>query len=218
MPIAGFEKLNAERKAAGEELYGNPRNTAAGSLKQLDPKIVAKRPLDVTLYAIAQKNDGAPLAIKSQAELLGFLKKLGFKTPERTWFCQSEDELIAAIHELDKIRKKFAYETDGAVIKLNSFDQQHRVGATAKAPRWAIAFKYAPEQAETKLRDITIQVGRTGALTPVAELEPVFFSRAAPSAAPRCITRITSTKKTSVSATPLSSKKRAKSFPPSSTR
>jgi len=173
LPIAGFEKMNTERKSAGEELYGNPRNTAAGSLKQLDPKIVAKRPLDVVIYGIAEI--GAQ-NITSQAGLLAWLKSSGFKTPERTWFCKSGDELIAAIAELDKVRKKFAYETDGAVIKLNSFDQQRRVGATAKAPRWAIAYKYAPEQAETRLNAITIQVGRTGALTPVAELEPVFLA------------------------------------------
>jgi DNA ligase (NAD+) len=189
LPRAGFEKLNAERKSAGEELFANPRNAAAGSLKQLDPKIVAKRPLDVILYGIgapasgtarlgllpeqAVPETGAP---QSQRELLDFLKSLGFKTPERTWFCRTEDDLIAAISELDEVRKKFAYETDGAVIKLNSFEQQRRVGATAKAPRWAIAYKYAPEQAETKLNAITIQVGRTGALTPVAELEPVFLA------------------------------------------
>jgi DNA ligase (NAD+) len=173
MPIAGFEKLNADRKAAGEELYGNPRNTAAGSLKQLDPKIVATRPLDVVIYGIAEI--GAQ-SVTSQSELLAWLKKLGFKTPEKIWHCHSAEELIAAIHELDKIRKKFPYETDGAVIKLNSFAQRERAGFTAKAPRWAIAYKYAPEQAETKLRAITIQVGRTGALTPVAELEPVFLA------------------------------------------
>jgi DNA ligase (NAD+) len=189
LPRAGFEKLNAERKSAGEELFANPRNAAAGSLKQLDPKIVAKRPLDVILYGIgapasgtarlgllpeqAVPETGAP---QSQRELLDFLKSLGFKTPERTWFCRTEDDLIAAISELDEVRKKFAYETDGAVIKLNSFEQQRRVGATAKAPRWAIAYKYAPEQAETKLNAVTIQVGRTGALTPVAELEPVFLA------------------------------------------
>jgi DNA ligase (NAD+) len=173
MPIAGFEKLNAERKAAGEELYGNPRNTAAGSLKQLDPKIVARRPLDVVIYGIAEI--GAQ-SMASQAELLAWLKKLGFKTPEKIWHCHSAEELISAIHELDKIRKKFPYETDGAVIKLNSFAQRERAGFTAKAPRWAIAYKYAPEQAETKLKAITIQVGRTGALTPVAELEPVFLA------------------------------------------
>jgi DNA ligase (NAD+) len=175
MPKAGFEKLNAERAAAGEELFGNPRNTAAGSLKQLDPKIVAQRPLDVVIYGIAEIGVQS-IAPQSQAKLLAWLKKSGFKTPERTWFCKSEDELIAAIAGLDQVRKKFAYETDGAVIKLNSFAQQRRVGATAKAPRWAIAYKYAPEQAETKLKGITIQVGRTGALTPVAELEPVFLA------------------------------------------
>ena len=187
LPLAGFEKLNAERKSAGEELFANPRNAAAGSLKQLDPKIVAKRPLDIILYgtgapSTASAKTGSQLAgpvlgaPQSQRELLNFLKSLGFKIPERTWFCKSEDELIAAIAELDTVRKKFAYETDGAVIKLNSFEQQRRVGATAKAPRWAIAYKYAPEQAETKLNAITIQVGRTGALTPVAELEPVFLA------------------------------------------
>jgi DNA ligase (NAD+) len=173
MPVAGFEKLNAERKAAGEELYGNPRNTAAGSLKQLDPKIVATRPLDVVIYGIAELGSKN---VASQSELLAWLKKLGFKTPGKIWHCHSAEELIAAIHELDKIRKKFPYETDGAVIKLNSFAQRERAGFTAKAPRWAIAYKYAPEQAETKLNSITIQVGRTGALTPVAELEPVFLA------------------------------------------
>lgn len=173
MPIAGFEKLNAERKAAGEELYGNPRNTAAGSLKQLDPKIVAKRPLDVVIYGLGKVEGAFP---QTHAELLDWLKSLGFKTPEKVWRCHSADGLISAIHELDKLRKKFAYETDGAVIKLNSFTQRERAGFTAKAPRWAIAYKYAPEQAETKLNGITIQVGRTGALTPVAELEPVFLA------------------------------------------
>ncbi|MGA3285154.1 MAG: NAD-dependent DNA ligase LigA, partial [Verrucomicrobiota bacterium] len=178
IPHAGFEKLNAERKSAGEEIFANPRNAAAGSLKQLDPKIVAKRPLDVVIYGIGQIQipNSELQTPNSQIELLYWLKSLGFKTPERTWFCHSEEELIPAIAELDKVRKNFPYETDGAVIKLNSFDQQSRVGATAKAPRWAIAYKYAPEQAETKLRAITIQVGRTGALTPVAELEPVFLA------------------------------------------
>ena len=189
LPLVGFEKLNAERKSAGEEMFANPRNAAAGSLKQLDPKIVAKRPLDILLYGIGTPASGTARwgllpehavpeagAPQSQVELLNFLKSLGFKTPERTWFCKSEDELLAAIAKLDTVRKNFAYETDGAVIKLNSFEQQRHVGATAKAPRWAIAYKYAPEQAETRLHKITIQVGRTGALTPVAELEPVFLA------------------------------------------
>jgi DNA ligase (NAD+) len=171
----GFEKLNAEQKAAGEETYANARNTAAGSLKQLDPKLVAKRPLDIVVYNLG-KVEGASAHPKTHTEVLNWLKSLGFKTPEKIWHCHSADELIFAINELDKIRKNFPYETDGAVIKLNSFAQRERAGFTAKAPRWAIAYKYAAEQAETKLNGITIQVGRTGALTPVAELEPVFLA------------------------------------------
>ncbi|HEU5397223.1 MAG TPA: NAD-dependent DNA ligase LigA [Verrucomicrobiae bacterium] len=172
---AGFQKLNAERQAAGEETFANPRNAAAGSLKQLDPRLVAKRPLDIVLYGIGQVSD-LPTNPRSQHELLLWLRSLGFKTPERTWRCHSADDLIAAINELDQVRKNFGYETDGAVVKLNSFTQRERAGFTSKAPRWSIAYKYAAEQAETRLKDITIQVGRTGALTPVAELEPVFLA------------------------------------------
>ncbi|HSU54740.1 MAG TPA: NAD-dependent DNA ligase LigA, partial [Candidatus Dormibacteraeota bacterium] len=171
----GFEKLNADRKAAGDETFANPRNAAAGSLKQLDPRIVAKRPLDIFLYGLGEL-DGCPNPPQSHQEMLDWLKALGFRTPEKTWHCASADELVAAIDELDQLRKNFEYETDGAVIKLNSFAQRERTGFTSKAPRWAIAYKYAAEQAETKLRAVTIQVGRTGALTPVAELEPVFLA------------------------------------------
>ena len=174
MTKAGFQKLNAERAAQGEELFANPRNAAAGSLKQLDPRIVASRPLDILLYGIGQIQGAPPPS--TQLDLLEWLRKLGLKTPERTWLCKSLEELINAIAELDKVRRDFPYETDGAVIKLNSIAQRERCGATAKAPRWAIAYKYAPEQAETLLKDITIQVGRTGALTPVAELEPVLLA------------------------------------------
>jgi DNA ligase (NAD+) len=170
----GFEKLNAERAGIGEETFANPRNAAAGSLKQLDPRIVAKRPLDIVLYGVGEIQGGDLPA--TQKEMLVRLKALGFKTPERTWLCSSLDELLAAIGELDEVRKSFNYETDGAVIKLNSFAQRARCGVTAKAPRWAMAYKYAAEQAETKLKAITIQVGRTGALTPVAELEPVLVA------------------------------------------
>ena len=174
MTKAGFLKLNAEMTAAGLETYANARNTAAGSLKQLDPRLVAKRPLDVVVYGLGKvEGEGYP---QTHTEVLEWLKLLGFKTPEKIWHCHSLDELIAAINELDKVRHNFPYETDGAVIKLNSFAQRERAGFTSKAPRWAIAYKYAPEQAQTKLRDITIQVGRTGALTPVAELEPVFLA------------------------------------------
>jgi DNA ligase (NAD+) len=171
----GFQKLNAERKAAGEEPFANPRNAAAGSLKQLDPRIVAKRPLDLILYGIGHV-EGAVQQFQTQVEMLDGLKSLGFKTPEKTWHCRSADELVAAIDKLDTLRRGFAYETDGAVVKLNSFAQREKVGFTSKAPRWAIAYKYAAEQAETKLKAVTVQVGRTGALTPVAELEPVFLA------------------------------------------
>ena len=175
MTKAGFQKLNAELAAAGEETFANARNTAAGSLKQLDHRMVAKRPLDIVFYGLG-KIEGINLYPQTHTEVLDWLKSLGFKTPEKIWHCRSVDELIAAINDLDKIRHDFPYETDGAVIKLNSFAQRERAGFTSKAPRWAIAYKYAAEQAQTKLRDITIQVGRTGALTPVAELEPVFLA------------------------------------------
>jgi len=172
---AGFDKINAERRAAGEEIFANPRNAAAGSLKQLDPRIVARRPLDILLYGLGRVEAG-PGVPTSQSEMLAWLGQLGFRTPERTWRCTSAEELMQAIAELDTLRRGFGYETDGAVIKLDSFAQRERAGFTSKAPRWAIAYKYAAEQAQTKLKAITVQVGRTGALTPVAELEPVFLS------------------------------------------
>jgi DNA ligase (NAD+) len=172
---AGFEKLNAQRKAAGEEVFANPRNAAAGTLKQLDPRIAAKRPLDIVVYGLGQV-EGASQQPQQHDQMLAWLKSLGFKTPDKTWHCRSAEELVAAIEELDQVRHKFAYETDGAVIKLNSFAQREKAGFTSKAPRWSIAYKYAAEQAETLLKGITVQVGRTGALTPVAELEPVFLA------------------------------------------
>ncbi len=178
-----FARINTERVAEGEEAFMNPRNAAAGSLKQLDPSLVARRRLDILLYGTGRLDVGeaantvaASGAPQTQAALLAWLKSLGFRTPERTWFCRSADELVAAIDELDKIRGAFAYETDGAVIKLNSIPLREKAGVTSKAPRWGMAYKYAPDQAETKLNAITIQVGRTGKLTPVAELEPVFLA------------------------------------------
>ena len=174
MTRAGFQKLNAERTAAGEEVFANPRSSAAGSLKQLDPRLVAKRPLGIVLYGLGKLEGGA--APERQHDMLDWLKKLGFMTPEKTWLCHSESELFAAIDELDKIRHGFTYETDGAVIKLDEFALREQIGFTSKAPRWAIAYKYAPEQSQTRLNGITIQVGRTGVLTPVAELESVFLA------------------------------------------
>jgi DNA ligase (NAD+) len=168
----GFAKLNTQRIAAGEEPFANPRNAAAGSLKQLDSRLVAKRPLDIVVYGLGMVR-GATHAPQRHDEMLAWLKSLGFKTPDQTWHCRTTDELVGAIEVLDKVRHDYAYETDGSVVKLNSFNQREKAGFTSKAPRWAIAYKYAPEQAETKLKAVTVQVGRTGALTPVAELEPV---------------------------------------------
>lgn len=174
LPLEQFKKVNAERLAQDEEPFANPRNATAGSLKQLDSRIVAKRGLDLVVYSAGHLEGGEAPARHS--ETLEWLKALGFKTPEKYWVCQEESALLAALHELDGLRPRFAYQTDGAVLKLNSVRLREQVGATAKAPRWAIAFKFEAEQAETKLLDITVQVGRTGALTPVASLEPVHLS------------------------------------------
>jgi DNA ligase (NAD+) len=174
LPIEKFQKTNADRLARNEEPFANPRNAAAGSLKQLDPRAVAKRGLDVVIYSLGY-NEGVA-GPKLHSETLEWFKTLGFKIPERYWICEGEEDLISAIDELDKLRRGFAYQTDGAVLKLNSVALREKVGATAKAPRWAIAYKYEAEQAETKLNDITVQVGRTGTLTPVAQLEPVRLS------------------------------------------
>ena len=169
----GFEKLNDERRKAGLPLFANPRNAAAGSLKQLDPAIVAKRPLGVVLYGTGATEG---VDVDGHSEIFPLLKKLGLPATERWWVAKSVEEILDAIHELDGIRHKFAYQTDGAVVKVNSFAQRERLGFTAKSPRWAIAYKYEAERVETHLNDIVIQVGRTGILTPVAVLEPVLVS------------------------------------------
>lgn len=175
MDRAGFDRLNREREEAGEPLYANPRNTTAGSLKQLDPREVAKRPLSVIFYGLGDPGDAA---LTSQTDIMKLLADCGLPRAkgEFIWRCSSSEELIAAIREMDVKRKTLPYETDGAVVKVDSFADQRDLGATSKAPRWAIAYKYAAEQAETKLLAVDIQVGRTGALTPVARLEPVFLS------------------------------------------
>jgi DNA ligase (NAD+) len=173
MTRSGFVNLNAKRETDGEEPFVNARNATVGTLKQLAPQITAQRPVQVVLYGMGQVEGQIP---PTQQKFLAWLRSLGLKSSERTWLCKSEDELIAAIEELDQVRGDFDYETDGAVMKLNSVALREKCGSTSKAPRWAMAYKYAPEQAETLLRGITIQVGRTGALTPVAELEPVFLA------------------------------------------
>ncbi len=173
MDKRGFEKLNEERHKAGLPLFANPRNAAAGSLKHLDPSIVAKRPLGIVFYGTGAVED---VHLKKHSELFPLLEKLGLPHSERWWWADSVDEILNAIRELDRVRHEFAYQTDGAVVKADAFEQRERLGFTAKSPRWAIAYKYEAERVETRLLDIVIQVGRTGILTPVAVLEPVLVS------------------------------------------
>lgn len=170
MPRAAFAKLNEERAAAGQPLYANPRNSAAGSLRVLDPAITAARTLDFQAYFLLV--DGRP-ALGSHWESLETLAALGFKVNPNRFRAASADELFAACREWDERRDTLPYEIDGVVAKLDSVAQQERLGWTAKSPRWAIAYKFAPRQAETVLENIDVQVGRTGALTPVAKLRPV---------------------------------------------
>lgn len=168
MNVKDFEKLNKEREKNGEKIFANPRNSTAGTLKLLDPKIVAQRPLNIFLYSIISLED----ELRSQEENLLTLKKLGFGVNEHFKKCKTIDDVIKVCHKFENIREKLEYEIDGAVIKVNSIAQQNKLGSIAKAPRWAVAFKFKSKQATTKIKAITWQVGRTGAVTPVAELEP----------------------------------------------
>lgn len=173
IPSKRFIILNREREEAGEQAFANPRNAAAGSLKLLDPRQVAGRPLDVVIYDAGEMEG---ISFDTHVQMLDMLKKLGLKTPSRCWKCRSIEEVLNALDELKKIRHEFPFELDGGVVKVNQRSLDDRLGSTAKSPRWAVAFKYEPERAETLLKDITVQVGRTGVLTPVAELEPVFLA------------------------------------------
>jgi DNA ligase (NAD+) len=180
-----FRRINLLQEEAGEPPYANPRNLAAGTLKQLDSKLVASRRLEIVLYGLGACE---PAVVDSQSQYHAQLKAWGLPVVERFWSVRGIDTAWAAILELDSVRRGLAYGTDGAVVKLDSFAQQKRVGfrgmtadgraeaARKLSPRWACAYKFAPDRAETRVRDITIQVGRTGALTPVAELEPVFLA------------------------------------------
>ena len=173
LPEPAFAALNRTREKAGEPLFANPRNAAAGTLKLLDSREVAKRPLAVVFYGLGEVIGGKT---DSQVELHRQIQKWGL--PGHDWFrhVKGAAGVLQAVRELDKERAKFPFATDGAVIKVSRFDQQKVLGATDKAPRWAIAYKYAPEQAETRLHAVTFQVGRTGVITPVAELDPVQLS------------------------------------------
>ncbi|MEJ2105527.1 MAG: NAD-dependent DNA ligase LigA, partial [Ignavibacteriaceae bacterium] len=172
MNVKDFEKLNKERAKTGEKTFANPRNSTAGTLKLQDPKIVARRPLDTFLYSLISPGE----ELNSQGENLAIIKKLGFKVNPNYKKCSSIEEVIKVCHEFEKLREKLEYEIDGAVIKVNSIKQQNKLGSIAKAPRWAVAFKFKAKQATTVINDIVWQVGRTGAITPVAELEPVFLA------------------------------------------
>lgn len=172
MPRSGFDKFNAARAAAGEALFANPRNATAGSLKQLDPAVVAKRPLAFIAHSFGLL-EGGHAELHSQSEMFKLLSTSGLKISEKLWRENSVEGIIKAIHELDAVRHGFEYETDGAVVKVDDFAQRTRLGLTSKSPRWAMAYKYQAERAETRLLDIQIQIGRTGVLTPVAILEPV---------------------------------------------
>ncbi len=173
MDKAGFAKLNAARQEAGLPVFANPRNSAAGSLKQLDPAMAAQRPLGLVCYGTGAVEG---IELEKHSDLFAFLTKLGLPATERWWIAASVEETLAAIRELDRVRHDFVYQTDGAVVKVDRFVQREALGFTAKSPRWAIAYKYEAERVETRLHDIVIQVGRTGVLTPVAALEPVFVS------------------------------------------
>jgi DNA ligase (NAD+) len=165
-----FERINAERERNELPRFMNPRNLASGTLKQLDPEIVARRKLEIVCYGLGAV-DG--IAFQRQHELKEVFQKWGLPTVERAWCVSGIDAAWSAVEELDQLRVRLDYPTDGAVLKLDDLAGQQLAGSTSKAPRWAISYKFAAEQAETRLREISIQIGRTGALTPVAELEPV---------------------------------------------
>jgi len=169
LPFDGFNKMNEERVANGEEAYRNPRNTASGSLKLQDSAEVAKRPLECLLYNFTGEN----LGVESQFNSLEKARAMGFKVPEAAKLANSIDEVFEFINHWDTARHNLPYETDGVVVKVNSLFQQDELGYTSKAPRWAMAYKFKAEQVSTKLNTISYQVGRTGAITPVANLEPV---------------------------------------------
>ncbi|MEZ2414034.1 NAD-dependent DNA ligase LigA [Muriicola sp. E247] len=172
LPLEGFKKMNEERIKNGEDPYMNPRNTASGSLKLQDSAAVAERPLDCLLYALAGRN----LPADTHFKLLEKAREWGFKIPKEAKLCRTMEEVLAYLDYWDSHRHELPYETDGVVIKVNNLQQQEELGYTAKSPRWAIAYKFQTEQAITVLEKITYQVGRTGAITPVANLEPVLLA------------------------------------------
>ncbi len=172
MPYASFDRLNAEREANGEPLFANPRNAAAGTLKQQASAVVARRGLDCTLYQLA----GDDLPFETHWESLQRAREWGFKVSREARICHNVAEIDAFINHWDEARRQLPFPTDGVVIKVNDFAVRRRLGFTAKAPKWAVAYKFKAEQALTRLDSVSFQVGRTGAITPVANLEPVLLA------------------------------------------
>lgn len=170
LPRSRFDAINREKEAAGEELYANPRNVAAGTMKNLDPRIVARRGLDIYLYSVAHMKG---TRLRGQWDALEHLREWGLKTNPTSRLCHGLDEVLAYIEEWRDKRDTLEYQIDGVVVKVDSFALQEELGFTSKFPRWAIAYKYPARQATTVVRDIAVYVGRTGKLTPVAHLEPV---------------------------------------------
>lgn len=173
MPKSEFLKINTLREEEGEALFANPRNAAAGSLRQLDSRITAKRNLDIFVFNV-QKADIVPYNTHSNS--LAYLKELGFKINEETKICKTVNDVINAINSFGELRSKLGYDIDGVVIKVNELENRTLLGETVKAPKWAVAYKFPPEQKETVVESIDIQVGRTGVLTPAANLTPVFIA------------------------------------------
>ena len=173
IPLDVFQKTNAEREEAGEPRFANPRNAAAGAIRQLDPKLVARRKLDMFVYDLLV---GGRKPFPTHSEALDWLEKAGFRVNSQRKVCKNIQQVIDFANKQEEKRDDLGYEIDGLVVKVNSTALQDEFGATSKAPRWAIAYKYPARQASTKVLDIQVQVGRTGALTPVAYLEPVFLA------------------------------------------
>ena len=172
-PIESFKNLNKQLADEGEPVFANPRNAASGALRQLDSTITAGRPLDFFAWGIGEVKG---TNFKNEFDIITRLKEWGFKVEKKIEICRNIDEAIAYHHKMEDIREELGYEVDGVVIKLNSIQLQKSLGSTAKYPRWSMAYKFKPRQATTTINDITVQVGRIGLLTPVAELEPVVIS------------------------------------------
>ncbi len=169
-PVAAFKKLNEQRVKAGEPAFINPRNSASGSLRQLDPKLTAERPLDIFVYGLGQV---AGYEFKSQWEALQTFKQWGFKVNPLPKLCRGVEAVLEHYRHIGQLRPSLPYEIDGSVIKVNSFEQQRASGMRTRSPRWAVAYKYEAQQESTKIENIEVQVGRTGTITPVAIMQPI---------------------------------------------